>query len=298
MTGDFHGVFPYLVSPVDARGRVKAGVLARLVERLIRAGVHGLTPLGSTGEFAYLTWEQRKRVVAATLEANAGRVPVVAGVAAASTGEAVRQAQEFERMGVDGILAILETYFPLPPSGVEGYFTAVAEGVDLPIVLYTNPEFQRGDLAPDLVARLAEVPNIRYFKDASSNTGRLLSLLNRVGDRMRVFSASAHIPLAVMLIGGVGWMAGPACLIPEKSVQLYELARAGKFPEAMGLQRELWEMNQAFARHNLAGCIKAGLELQGLPAGAPLPPQAPLDAAAREEVRQVLERLGALEGGF
>ena len=237
-------------------------------------------------------------MVEVTLEANAGKVPVVAGVAAASTGEAVRQAREFERMGVDGILAILETYFPLPPSGVEGYFTAIAEGVDLPIVLYTNPEFQKGDLTPDVVARLAEVPNIRYFKDASSNTGRLLSVLNRVGDKLRVFSASAHIPLAVMLIGGVGWMAGPACLIPEQSVRLYDMARAGKYPEAIGLQKELWAMNQAFVSYNLAACIKAGLELQGLPAGGPLPPQAPLDAAAREEVRRVLERLGALEARF
>jgi 4-hydroxy-tetrahydrodipicolinate synthase len=107
------GVFPYLVSPVTDSGEVKADVLAKLADHLIQSGVHGLTPLGSTGEFAYLSWVQRRRVVEVVLEANAARLPVVAGVAAASTLEAVRQAREFESMGAHGILAIMEAYFPV-----------------------------------------------------------------------------------------------------------------------------------------------------------------------------------------
>ena len=287
-TSDFHGVFPYLVSPIDENGDVKEQVLANLVEHLISAGVHGLTPLGSTGEFAYLNWAQRSRVVEVVLEANAGRVPVVAGVAATTTDEGVRQARSFDAMGVDGILAILEAYFPLAESGVVSYFSAIARAVSCPIVLYTNPSFQRSDLSLPAIAQLAEVPNIAYIKDASSNTGRLLSIRNRVGDRMKIFSASAHIPLCVMLIGGVGWMAGPACLIPEESVQLYKLARAGQWEQAMGLQSELWRFNQIFAKYNLAACIKAGLEMQGFPVGGPLPPQEPLSGTALDEVRQVL----------
>jgi 4-hydroxy-tetrahydrodipicolinate synthase len=219
--GDFHGVFPYLVSPVDDDGNVKEGALRRLIEDMIAAGVHGLAPLGSTGEFAYLSWEQRVRIVAVTLEAARGRVPVIAGVVATTTAEATRQAREFERMGVAGIIAVLEVYFPLSEDGVIAYFTAVANAVDLPVVIYTNPNFQRTDLTLAAIDRLADVPNIRYIKDASTNTGRLLSIINRVGDRLRVFAASSHIPVAVMLIGGVGWMAGPACLVPAQSVRLY-----------------------------------------------------------------------------
>ena len=126
-------------------------------------------------------------------------------------------------------------------------------------MLYTNPQFQRSDLSLEAIVRLAEHPRIGYLKDASTNTGRLLSIMNRCGERLRVFSASAHIPAAVMLIGGVGWMAGPACLVPRQSVRLYELCRAGRWHEAMALQRELWRINEAFARFNLAACIKAGL---------------------------------------
>ncbi len=284
---DLHGVFPYLVSPVDDAGRMKTAVLGKLVDDLVKAGVHGVTPLGSTGEFASLGNAPRAEVVRATIEAAAGRVPVVAGVAATATADAVAQARNYQELGADGILAILESYFPLTEPQVEGYFRAIADAVDVPVVLYTNPQFQRTDLTLDVIARLSEHPRIRYIKDASTNTGRLLSIMNRCAG-LKVFSASAHIPACVMLIGGVGWMAGPACVIPRQSVQLYELCRAGRFPEAMDLQRRLWRINEIFARFNLAACIKAALELQGYEVGAPVPPQRALGAKEREVVAAAL----------
>ena len=293
-TDDFHGVFPYLVSPVGADGEVRDEVLAALVEHLIAAGVHGLTPLGSTGEFAYLNWQQKRRVVEVTLAAAAGRVPVVPGVAATTTADAVRQTAEFERMGCAGVLAMLEAYFPVPEDGVVAYFSAVARAVACPVVLYTNPQFQRSDLSLGAIERLAAIPNVNYLKDASTDTGRLLSIMNLVGDRLGIFAASAHIPACVMLLGGRGWMAGPACLIPRQSVALYDLCRAGRWAEAMTLQRQLWRINQVFAKYALAACIKGGLELQGFPVGEPLPPQPALDDAGRAEVRAALEVLGAL----
>lgn len=294
---EFHGVFPYLVSPIDERGQVKDAVLTRLVNDLIDAGVHGLTPLGSTGEFAYLDREQRLRIVEVVVRAARGRVPVVAGVAATTIVDAVAQAKAYAALGADGILGILEAYFPVSEDGVVAYFTAIAEAGALPVVLYTNPQFQRSDLTLPAIERLARVPNIRYIKDASSDTGRLLSIINAVGDRIRVFSASAHIPACVMLIGGVGWMAGPACVVPRQSVELYELCRAGKWEAALQLQRRLWRINRVFAKYNLAACIKGGLALQGYEVGAPLPPQAPLSDAGRSEVRGILSDLGALAGG-
>ena len=285
---ELHGVYPYLVSPVGRDGRVKGDVLGQLVTDLIGKGVHGVTPLGSTGEFAYLSAQQREAVVRATVEAAGKKVPVVAGVASTSTSDAVVQALTYQRLGADGILAILEAYFPLSETQVESYFRAIADAVDVPVVLYTNPQFQRSDLSLDVIARLAEHPRIRFIKDASTNTGRLLSIMNRCGDKLGVFSASAHIPAAVMMIGGVGWMAGPACLVPAQSVALYEHCRAGRWIEAMALQRKLWRVNEAFARFNLAGCIKAGLELQGYDVGDPVPPQSPLTAADRAQVARIL----------
>ena len=292
---DFHGVFPYLVSPIEPDGRIKTDVLGRLSDDLIKAGVHGLTPLGSTGEFAYRDRAQRATVVQATIEATARRVPVIAGVAATATADAVEQAKAYQRLGADGILAILEAYFPVKDAQIEAYFRAIADAVDIPVVLYTNPQFQRSDLSLDVIARLAAHPRIRHIKDASTNTGRLLSIMNRC-PHMRVFSASAHIPAAVMLIGGVGWMAGPANIVPRQSVRLYELCRAGQWDQAMVLQRKLWRINEAFARFNLAACIKAGLQIQGYAVGDPVPPQAALTAEERKAVEATLAEIGGPAG--
>lgn len=290
----FHGVFPYLVSPVGPSGEISEEVLTRLCDDLIKAGVHGLTPLGSTGEFAYLSWPQRRRIVEVVLAAAAGRVPVVAGVAATTIADAVYQAKEYEDLGCAGILAILEAYFPVTDEGVYRYFKAIADSVSLPVVLYTNPNFQRSDLSLPTIDRLSHIDNINYIKDASSNTGRLLSIINRVEGRMKIFAASAHIPACVMMIGGVGWMAGPACLAPRQSVELYNLCCRADWDNAMHLQRRLWGLNQAFARYNLAACIKGGLHLQGYPVGDPLPPQTPLSEEALEEVQRALHAIGAL----
>jgi 4-hydroxy-tetrahydrodipicolinate synthase len=290
----FHGVFPYLVSPIAPDGSVLEAELRRLVDHLIAAGVHGLTPLGSTGEFAYLDASQRRRIVEVVVDQAAHRVPVVAGVAATTTADAVRQAQDYAAIGADGILAIMEAYFPVPEAGVIGYFQAIAEATPLPVVLYTNPMFQRSDLSLPAIEALSHHPRIIGIKDASNNTGRLLSILNRVEGRLEVFAASAHIPVAVMLIGGVGWMAGPACVIPRESVRLYELCKAGRWPEAMALQRVLWRLNELFAAHSLAACIKGALQIQGFAVGDPLPPQPPLSEAGRLAVAAALDSLRGL----
>ena len=291
---DFHGVFPYLVTPIKPDGQINADVLARLSTDLIDKGVHGLTPLGSTGEFAYLNSAQKTRTVEVVIAAANRRAPVVAGVAATTTADAVAQARAYERMGADGILAVLEAYFPLSDDAIVGYFTAIADAVKLPVVLYTNPNFQRADLSLATIAKLAKVPNIVAIKDASTNTGRLLSIINMCGGQLEVFAASSHIPAAVMLIGGKGWFAGPACVAPKASVRLYDLCKAEKWAEAMALQRQLWALNQAFAKYALAATIKGGLILQGYDVGDPIPPQSPLSVEGIADVRKALNAIGEL----
>ena len=291
---DFHGIFPYLVSPIDgATGRVRERVLRELVEHLIRCGVHGLSPLGSTGEFAYLTFEQRGEMVRIVVEVAAKRVPVLAGVAAFSTFDALRQAEAFVKLGADGLILILQQMFPVPPRGIERHFRTLAETFPATsMTLYTNPGVLGSDIPLDVLDTLSHIPNIEYVKDASGNTGRILTLLNRMGGRIKVFSASAHIPLLVFQLGGVGWMAGPACVMPRQCVRLYTLAREGRLEEAMAEQRRQWAMNEVFTRYSLAACIKTALRLQGFDVGDAIPPQEPLPPEAVEEIRRALAQLG------
>jgi dihydrodipicolinate synthase/N-acetylneuraminate lyase len=150
------------------------------------------------------------------------------------------------------------------------------------------------DFTVDTLRQLAEEPNIGYLKDASGNIGKLMSIITALGDRLKIFSATAHVPLFVFMLGGVGWMAGPACLIPEQSISLYEMARQRKWGEALALQKKLWPLNVAFQRYSLAACVKAGLEIQGFSVGPPLPPQKQLDQEGHAVVRNILQDIGAL----
>lgn len=284
----FHGIIPYLVTPLDAEGRIEAGVMAALCDDLIAAGVHGLTPLGSTGEFAYLDEAQKREAVAAVVAASGGRVPVLPGVASTAIRGAVAQAKACRAAGADGIVLILDAYFPLTEGEVERYFLSVADATDLPIILYTNPNFQRADLSVASIARLSRHPNIVGIKDASTNTGRLLSILNRVGDDLDVFAASSHVAASVMMLGGKGWFAGPACVIPRECLALYRLCREERWPEAVALQKRVWAFNEVFARYNLAACVKAALRMQGYAVGDPVPPQSPASPEARAAIAAAL----------
>jgi len=292
---EFSGIFPYLVTPLDESGGLKEEVLRDLVNHLISKGVHGLTPLGSTGEGAYLDWPMKKRVVEVVVEAAAGRVPVIAGVNNMTTHGAVYEAVETERIGADGILVVLPSYFPVNDQNqVVAHFRTVARAVSCPVTLYTNPKFAMWDFTVDTLQQLAEEANIRYLKDASGNIGKLMSIVTALGDRFKIFSATAHVPVFVLMLGGVGWMAGPACLIPEQSTALYELACQKRWEEALELQKKLWPLNVAFQRYSLAACVKAGLEMQGFHVGSPIPPQRQLDEQGKRVVSEILINIGAL----
>jgi len=293
MSMNFHGIIPYLVSPIDqSTGSVKTGVLTQLVNDLIAKGVHGLSPLGSTGEVHYLSWSQKSEIVRTVVEAAQGKVPVIPGVTAYTPAEAIEQINHYEKLGIDGVVIILNTYFTLSKKEMLDFFKKVARSVSCPIVLYNNPKFSSVDLTPDIVIELAQEPNISYFKDATGNTGRLLSIMNQAGDQIKIFSASAHIPVFVMQLGGVGWMAGPACIFPEQSVHLYNLAAQGRWEEALKSQKQLWSANEIFQKYNLAACIKAGLEIQGYDVGDPIPPLKGLDKNAIDVIKDVLKSAG------
>ena len=287
----FEGIFPYLVSPVNSKSNDRKNVLERLVNHLIHAGIHGLTLFGSTGEFPYLNQKQKEEILETVIRINQNRIPIIAGVSHFSTSEAVYQAKKFEALGVDGILAAINVYFPINAEGIYRYFEAIACNVNCPVIIYHNPKFSNMDFSLDLIERLAEVPNIEYIKYASANTGKVFSIINRCNGKLKVFSATANIPLLILMLGGVGWMAGPACIIPKQSVQLFELVKQKKWDEAIELQKKLWEINSLFQKYGLAACIKAGLEIQGFPVGDPIPPQKVLTVSEREEVANALKSI-------
>jgi len=287
----FEGIFPYLVSPVSSCGKVKKNVLKQLVTHLIDSRISGLTLFGSTGEFPYINQKQKEDILKTVIHVNNKRVPIIAGVSHFSTIEAIYQAKRFEELGVDGILLTINIYYPISEECIYNYFKTIAENISCPTIIYHNPKFSNIDFSLDLIGKLSEVPNINYIKYATPNVGKILSIINKCKNKLAVFSATANNPLLVLMYGGVGWMSGPACIIPKQSVKLFRLAKQKKWDEAIQLQKKLCLINDLFQKYNLAACIKAGLQIQGFPVGDPIPPQKPLSFSEKKEISNALKNI-------
>lgn len=302
MTG-LRGIIPYLPTPLcaspsgsGAGARVDAQAVSRVVFHVLRAGVDGLSPLGSTGEVMYLTPEQRVDMVHATVAASrdfaraqgTSPVPVIAGVAAFSIEGIRQQIVHYEAAGAAGFVVIMQRYFPLTDAEQYAFYAAAAQATDLPIVVYSNP-LLGATITPDLAERLTAIPNVRYIKDASGKTGTLLSIQNRVGDRFGIFAASAHIPAAVFELGGIGWMAGPACVAPHAAVALWRSWGRRDRSRMWQIQRAMWPLNEMFSQYSAAAFIKFALNEQELHVGVPCPPQSAISGTAAESVRARLK---------
>lgn len=295
----WNGVFPYLVTPMSEDGVVDEAALREVVTRVVDAGVQGVTPLGSTGELPFLSDDAREETIRITVDQVGGRVPVVAGVGGFTTRHTLEQIRRAETIGVDGLLVVLQAYYPLREDEILTYFTDVAAATSLPIVVYHHAKLCHVSLSVPLVERLAEIPNISYVKE-SSGTLDLFSRSARLADiGIRLFAATSVSPTVSMLLGAVGWMSGPACVLPAESVLIHRLCRAGKFAEALALENATLPVLQVFRRLGPAAATKALLRADGVDVGAPM---APIRAeqegvpealsAARAAVAAVLDEYG------
>lgn len=300
----WHGVFPYLATPLGDDGRLRADALRELVERVVAAGVHGVTPLGSTGELPYLPDAVRREAIEVAVAAAAGRLPVVAGVGGFTVADVVAQARAAAAAGVDGLLLVLLAYFPLSDEEIERFVAEVADAVDLPICLYHHPGFCHVTFGPALVERLAQIPRVAYMKDASGGLAHFQRADRYAELGLTLFAATAGSPTAAMLLGAAGWMSGPACVFPAESVKLYELARAGRWEDAVVLERALSGVLDRFRALGPSASVKALLRADGLDFGAPVPPVADgkvhdagaVLSEARRALAAVLEQVAAPTG--
>ncbi|MGA2557126.1 MAG: 4-hydroxy-tetrahydrodipicolinate synthase [Verrucomicrobiota bacterium] len=289
----FRGVFAALVTPMKANEEIDYPRLAEFTDHLVRRGLHGLVPLGSTGEYYALSAEERERVLRATLEAAAGRVPVVAGANAGSTREVIAFARQAEQLGCDGVM-LAAPYYSLPrPEELFAHFRAVNNAIGLPIVLYNYPGRTGVDMAPELIERLAGLSHVRYVKESTGEMARITELLRRCGGRLGVFCGCDTIALESLMVGAIGWIGGVANVLPQAHAGLYRMAvveknwaAARKLFFKMLPVLELMEGGGKYTQF-----VKAACGLAGQPAGPPRRPLLVPTAAERARLRQALEAL-------
>jgi len=285
-----------MVTPMKANEDIDFKTLAQQVETMIASGIHGLIPLGSTGEFYALSTDERRAVLKATLEAAGGRVPVVAGTNAGSTRDVVAFSEEAEELGCDGVM-LAPPYYSLPRlDELRAHIKAVNDAIGIPIMLYNYPGRTGVDMSPEFIEQLAELPRVRYVKESTGEIGRISTLLRRCGDRLGVFCGGDTVAFESLALGVIGWVGGVANVVPCSHVELYRLmvekrdfAAARKLYFQMLPLLSLMENGGKYTQW-----VKAACGLMGRPVGAP---RAPLRAAAAAELRQLKAALAELPEG-
>lgn len=296
MKTKLHGVLVALVTPMKADGSIDLNTLARHVETMIAAGIHGLVPLGSTGEFYALTVEERRAVLKTTLEIARGRVPVVPGTNAGSTREVVALSREAEELGCDGVM-LAAPYYSLPrPAELRAHIKAVNDAIGIPIMLYNYPGRTGVDMTPEFIEQLLELPRVRYVKESTGEIGRISTLLRRCGDRLGVFCGADTVAFESLALGAVGWVGGVANVVPGSHVELYRLITEKRdFAAARKLYFQMLPLLSLMENGGkYTQWVKGACGLMGRPVGAP---RAPLCAATATELEALKAALAEVPEG-
>ena len=295
----FRGLMAAMVTPFDERGEVDLVATEAVVERFIAAGVDGISPLGSTGEFSHLTGDERKRFAEEVVRIVAGRVPLVVGVGAAGTKEMVELARHAESAGADAVLVVSPFYWKIGEEALVKHFATVAESVDVPVVIYNLPMLTGIDLSPSLIARIAaECPNAVGLKDTVTeyfHTVGVLREVKRVRPDFSVLSGWEDLILPSLLAGADGSICAFANVAPELFVNLVEAARNGDLARAAELHRRVLSLVTLGAHSDPAiGAVKLAMRKLGVPISPNVRGPA-LPATDEQGIEAVLKETGLLE---
>ena len=290
-----HGVIPPLVTPVDEFEKVNANALRKIIRRVLDGGVHGVFVLGSTGEFFGLDEKQQRFAIETTIDEVAGMVPIYAGIGGVTTRACVKAAQMAESEGVQAITLLPPAYLSPNDNELFDHYRAVADSVNIPLLIYNNPDRIRVNISPTLLERLADVPNIVGIKDSSANMNLTAEYLRRTrGSGFRVMAGCDTLILATLVYGGVGCVAATANVAPKLVVRIYERFQAGDLGGALRAQFELAPLRLAFSLGSWPVVMKDALNLIGIKAGQPIRPNVGCSEENLKSLEQILITLGLL----
>ena len=287
----WRGTYTVLVTPFTADGlAVDVPGLKRLVDWQIEQGIHGLIPLGSTGEFLSMTMAEQEMVMEVCIKQAAGRVPVLIGTGAEWTDEAVMKARLAESLGADGVMVIPPYYSTPTPDELFEHYRRIGEAVSFPIMIYNNPATANVDLTPEIVARLALIDNVRYIKESTLEVTRVRDIIELCGDKMTVFAGI--LGYESFWLGAQGWVAVCSNFLPRDSARLFELVADHKDQvNALALYRRMLPLVKMVGGHRYVAASKVALGYMGLPVGIPRAPRLPLPDADTAELKAHLDRL-------
>ncbi len=292
----FEGVYPAMVTPLSRGLQIDEDGLRHEVDFLIRNHVHGLVALGSSGEFPYLTLDEKKRVIDIVTEQANRRVPVIVCTSSIGTDEAILLSRYARDKGADGLLINLPIYFPLTDDDVFNHYKAISKAVDLPILLYDFPYVTHLEMSPELISRLSRIENIVGIKETGpvEKAEQILQCVTK--EPFYVFTGISFILLQTLKIGGTGVICPIPCIVPKDIVSLYESFKKGDEKKASQLQEKIYPLVSMVAAPVQSPIIKEAMRQLGHPiqpyVKSPLPR---ITAAQKEMVRKSLLDMGLIK---
>ena len=279
----FRGTYTVLITPFSQDGdTVDASALRHLVNWQISEGIHGLIPLGSTGEFLSVSREERQQIVEICVQETNGRVPVLVGTGAEATFDAVDLSREAESLGANGVMVIPPFYSSPTVDELFEHYRQVGEAISLPIMVYNNPATANVDLLPETIARLSEIDNVTMVKESTLEVTRVRDILDLCGDRLSVFAGI--LGYESFWLGASGWVAVCSNLMPRDSAALFELVvERTDQKTALSLYTRMLPVVRWVGGHRYVSATKAGLGMMGLEVGQPRPPRLPLPAPSVQD---------------
>lgn len=288
------GVGTALITPFGHDGRVDEAALRALVDWQLAEGIDFLVPCGSTGEAATLAPDEYRRVVDIVVEQVAGRVPVCAGAGGNDTRKAIALSREMEAAGVTHLLHVSPAYSKPPQRGIVAHFTAIAEAVSIPMVLYNVPGRTASNMEARTTLELAKVRNVAAVKEASGDIAQITDIIRQRPEGFGVLSGDDELTLEVMRAGGDGVISVISNMVPRQFTELVHAAAEGDFDRAAGIQERLLPiMRAAFVESNPIP-VKAAMAMLGRCQNVLRLPLVPLDGAHEATLRAALRDAGAL----
>ena len=257
------GVFPATTTQFMPDERLNLAATQKVVSALIDDGVSGIICMGTVGENCSLSADEKRKVLLAVKEAAGGRVPVLSGVAEYTPALAAQYARDAEKIGIDGLMLLPAMVYKSNRRETLHHYRTVARATGLPIMVYNNPVSYGIDITVEMFGELTALPNIVAIKESSEDTRRLTDLRRAYGERFTLFGGVDDIVLECLMLGATGWVSGLTNVFPIESVALFELARTGRYAEALAIYRWFMPLLHLDTIPTLVQCIKLAEQLMG-----------------------------------
>ncbi|HIE29246.1 TPA: 4-hydroxy-tetrahydrodipicolinate synthase [Candidatus Poribacteria bacterium] len=291
MTFKPHGIIPALVTPLKDDESIDEKGLRAVVNHVIEGGVHGVFAVGSQGEFYALSKEEKRQVLKIVIDEVDGRVPVYAGTGALTTKEVIDLTKMAADMGA-AAASVLTPFFIVPSQDeLIRHYEAVANAVDLPILLYGNPMRTRVDLETATVVKLAQVDNIIGIKDSSGNLALTADYIDNAPEDFAVIAGNDALIYAILLMGGKGAIAATSNAVPKLVVSIYENIQSGDLKAARAAQAALAPLRKAFTLSTFPVVVKEAMEVIGVCGGRAKHPVGRMPQEARKKLEEIIETL-------